>query len=98
MEITKEQIEQLQACTTVEELKAFAESLGDKITDEQALATLKMMDAHRSTAGDGKVSDDALADVDGGFDWVQFGVGFGISAMGVGFTCALFAATLFARK
>lgn len=90
MEITNELVEQLKACTTVEDVQAFAQANGVGITDEQAVTMLKMMDEHRGPEEEGKISDDALADVAGGFNWWNFAGGFLITAVGVVVSCVLY--------
>lgn len=91
MEITNELVEQLKACTTVEDVQAFAQANGVGITDEQAVTMLKMMDEHRGPEEEGKISDDALADVAGGSNfWLNFAGGFLITAVGVVVSCVLY--------
>lgn len=84
MELTYEQIEQLKACTTVEELKAFIKTLGKEITDQQAMIALERL----ANETEGKIGDDALAEVDGG-SLRRSAAWIALTIVGIGLTCLI---------
>ena len=70
MEITKELKEKLLNANSEEEVKAL---LGDEVTEEEAAAIWKEIEALKAAPGFEKMDDDELEAVNGGMLWCLFG-------------------------